>query len=137
MFGLFGGARKKRLLKYIALIDRCEGLLRIQVDSPEAVEHRERLFTPFACGYIFGFADAVFIKEGVAADSDRLGLIASLLESLFGPKAGALAFDGCVASMQEEQFLRGRVLGGQEIFELTNSRGEQIPTGLTEYLLDR
>jgi hypothetical protein len=136
MFGLFGGAKKKRLLKSIALIDRCEGLLRIQIDSPEAVEHQRQLHTPFAYGYIFGFADAVFIKEGVTADGARFGDIASLFESLFGPKAGPMAFDYCVESMQEEMFVRGRLLGGQEIFDLTKSGGERIPTGLTTYLLE-
>jgi hypothetical protein len=48
MFGLFGGAKKKRLLKSIALIDRCEGLMRIQIDSPEAVNggsYTRRSFT--------------------------------------------------------------------------------------------
>jgi hypothetical protein len=135
MFGLFGGAKKKRLLKSIALVDRCAGLLRVQVDSPEAVERRRQLHTPFAYGYIFGFADAVFIKEGVTADRERHGDIASLFESLFGPNAGSLAIDQCIASMQEEAFVRGRLLGGQEVFDLAKSRGEQIPTGLTKYLL--
>jgi hypothetical protein len=137
MFGFFGGAKKKRLLKSIACIERCAELLEIQINSSEAVERPTRLHTPFAYGYIFGFADAVFIKEGVAADGERLGDIAALLEALFGPKAGSMAFEACMASMQEEAFVRGRLLGGQEIFALTNSRGEQIPTGLTEYLLDR
>jgi hypothetical protein len=45
-------------------------LLRIQIDSPGAVERRSRLHTLFAYGYIFGFADAVFIKEGVTADGE-------------------------------------------------------------------
>lgn len=92
--------------------------------------------TPFAYGYIFGFADAVFIKEGVTADGERLGDIASLFQSLFGPKAGPMAFEYCVESMQEEMFVRGRLLGGQEIFDLTKSQGEQVPTALTTYLLE-
>jgi len=50
MFGLCGGAKKKRLLKIIALVDRCDGLLRIQNDSREAVDHRWQLHTPFAYG---------------------------------------------------------------------------------------
>jgi hypothetical protein len=66
-----------------------------------------------------------------------IGDIASLFESLFGPKSGSMAVDQCVASMQEEAFVRGRLLGGQEIFDLAKSRGEQIPTVLTTYLLEQ
>jgi hypothetical protein len=134
MFGWLRDPKKGRLLKHIAIIDRCEGLLRFQLDSPEAVEHPQQLHTLFAYGYIFGFADAVFIKEGVTVDNERLGDIQALFESLFGAKAGSMAMDQCIASISEEMFVRGRLIGGQEIFDLTKSRGEQIPSGLTEYL---
>jgi hypothetical protein len=103
----------------------------------ETDESRSRLHSPFAYGYIFGFADAFFAKEHVA-DGDRLGNVSSLFESLFGPKAGVMASEWCMAAMQDqdETFIRARLVGGQEIFALINSRGEQIPTGLGKYLLD-
>ncbi len=131
VFGFFGRSKKERL------IDECRELLRYQIEAMETDESRSRLHSPFAYGYIFGFADAFFMKERVA-DADRLGNILALFESLFGPKAGVMASEWCLAAMhdQDKTFITARVLGGEEIFQLINSRGEKIPTGLGKYLLD-
>jgi hypothetical protein len=132
MFDLFG-TKKTRLIKSAALVRKCEDLLNLQIESLYGIDCGSRLHTLFAYGYIFGFADAVFIKERVSGAADRLGHIGALFYSLFGNGAGPKIFDQCMASSQQEEFVRGRLLGGQEIFDSFKS---QVPSGLRTYLLD-
>ena len=76
----------------------------------------------------------MFIREGVTDDNERLGDIAAVLALVLGQEDGLRAFDQCVANISEEYFVRGRLLGGQEIFNMVKSHGEETPMGLRNYL---
>jgi hypothetical protein len=140
MFGLFKSAKQKRLEQSAERAEICCSLLRIQMEwdgEDGKTEFQARLHTPFAYGYLFGFSDGFLITRKVDDDSERLGDIAATFVFLFGKDRGLKAFDQCMADQSHEQFVRGRLCGGQEALEWRNSHGELTPTGLIHYVLNQ
>lgn len=135
MFNFFKSSKRKRLEMAVEQVGICVAQVRAQLGFAEEMASRLRLETLFGYGYIFGFADALFIRWGVERDSERLGNVLAVFHALLGVETGGKAFDKCLASQSGEYFVRGRLMGGQEAFDWTKSRGEQVPMGLAQFLL--
>jgi len=102
--------------------------------SPPGANQR-RLATPYAFGYIFGFADAMAQRAGARRDTAILAFITVVFIEMFGREQGTKVFALCLTRQNDPEFAAGRRAGGSELIAwLSSPGGKEVPLGLTEYL---
>jgi hypothetical protein len=95
--------------------------------------NRERLATPFARGYIFGFSDACIQRLGVLDELDSLALITLVHVRIFGHKFGSLLVGDALRDERNAEFGRGRTAGAEDLLCWVNDRSN-TPLILIDYL---
>jgi hypothetical protein len=118
-------------------LDVAYGQLTQQIDLGDGEQSgtsRKRLATPFALGYIFGFADTLIQRAGVTDEGQVMAQLLLVYARLFGVEQGSTIFASCLQRQTDSQFAAGRATGGSEVIAWIASRGGKTPFGLADYL---
>jgi len=105
-------------------------------DASNGGTNQGRLPTPYAFGYIFGFADALIQRSGITDDVQIMAALTVVHTEMFGTTQGARIFGASILRQTDPQFAAGRTDGGTEALKWLSSGGKWVPSGLTFYLTD-
>jgi hypothetical protein len=100
--------------------------------------NQKRLATPYAVGYVFGFADAL-LRQAVHTDDVQMAALTFVHTRLFGVTQGSKIFG---ASLRQQinphridpHFDAGCTDGGSEAIAFIAGNAKSVPTGLADYL---
>jgi len=126
---------KKKKGPFDAAIKLATELLQIQVSlwgAQNNHEFKRRLMDLYSRGYILGLCDAVSQSAGVKDDGERMALLTTVHDILFGEERGTAIAEQSLRDLEEPTFVKGRMRGGQELVEF--ARNKTPPLGLTAYL---
>jgi hypothetical protein len=132
---LFRSKAKQKDDKVRAAHDTACGLLMTQLHMGGVFDDQaagERLITPQACGYMFGFADAMLQRAGVTDELAAMAELAVVYVHIFGVERGSKIFRASLDIQTDNEFAAGRALGAKEALEFLADKS--APLGLTDYL---
>jgi hypothetical protein len=135
MFKLFKSKTKQGDAKVQTAQDIAYGLLMTQLDLGGALDDhaaKQRLFTAHGCGYIFGFADALFQRAGVTEEVAAMAQLTLLYVRIFGVDHGSKIFRAALDLQTENDFAAARAVGANEALKFLGDKS--APLGLTDYL---
>lgn len=117
-------------------LDASYTMLMVQFDLGSWTDNADamkRLMTPFAMGYIFGFADAQLQKAGVADEGRCIACLTIVHMRLFDNDKGSRLFGHSLKIQSDSGFNQGRKLGGEEVYRWFTEK-DFVPLGLSDYL---
>ena len=117
-------------------LDASYNMLMTQLELGNVTDNADamkRVLTPFAMGYIFGFADATLQKAGIANDAHGMACLAITHMRLFGDDKGSRLFGHSLKIQADTKFIEGRNLGGKELYRWVSEK-DFTPLGLTDHL---
>jgi hypothetical protein len=100
---------------------------------PEDETTKRLVFSPYGCGYMFGFADAFQQVVGASEGQALAGMVIVYL-NLFGEDVGPKLLRKCLDAQADPVFARGRVAGGEDLFAWRRAPETTAPMGLARYV---
>jgi hypothetical protein len=134
VFKLFKNKQTKPTDRFTETVQLTRRLIESQISIAEGKSAHKKIFDVHVCAYIFGFAHAMLAKAGVEDEMETKLLIAQTFMQIFGNDPGSKAVGQCLRMQLDDQFVRARQLGDSEAMEWLASSGNDVPTGLTDYL---